>query len=339
MSQTLVCPACKTLLAGPSPAPTTPLKCSSCNSRFVLRNGAPIDLLFKDYYASLGVKPDSSTGAIRKAFRERILQWHPDRNPDPQAKSKTIEILAARETLCDAAQRRLYDQAYFAREVPRAQDFAEQINEAKPQWRASHSSEPYSFERYSRARENVYRRAREGANESFEKIRADWEREQALRGKCAGYGAAFGAALGITTGILAGSIWLGLIALLFYAFAGGLAAGQISSWHKRLAKPVSSMANEWSVSGSTNEKETIEPISVDDRLEIAHGMGCLVGTLSGFIIAMLLKAPKTAVAFSMGFAFILYFIAPLLVLLLLMVLEGLKWVIQWVRTCSTRRLN
>ena len=65
---------------------------------------------YKDYYASLGVKKDSSQEDIQKAYRKMARKFHPDVNKDPQAEVKFKEIGEAYEVLKDPDKRKKYDQ-------------------------------------------------------------------------------------------------------------------------------------------------------------------------------------------------------------------------------------
>jgi len=62
-----------------------------------------------DYYGILGVSRDASEQEIKKAYRSLSLQFHPDRNPSEEAKSKIQEINAAYEVLGDEGKKRNYD--------------------------------------------------------------------------------------------------------------------------------------------------------------------------------------------------------------------------------------
>lgn len=63
----------------------------------------------KDYYALLGVSPDASIAVIKASHRKKAFQYHPDRNPDPDAAHKFREAQEAYEVLSDAERRKAYD--------------------------------------------------------------------------------------------------------------------------------------------------------------------------------------------------------------------------------------
>jgi molecular chaperone DnaJ len=65
----------------------------------------------QDYYELLGVKKDSSTDDLKKAYRRLARKYHPDLNPgDKNAEKKFKEINEAYEVLSDAKKRAEYDQ-------------------------------------------------------------------------------------------------------------------------------------------------------------------------------------------------------------------------------------
>ncbi|WP_233843015.1 DnaJ C-terminal domain-containing protein [Dyella sp. 2HG41-7] len=65
---------------------------------------------FKDYYDTLGVKPDASEADIKAAFRKLARKYHPDKNKDAGAEEKFKAVNEANEVLRDTEKRRAYDQ-------------------------------------------------------------------------------------------------------------------------------------------------------------------------------------------------------------------------------------
>lgn len=63
-----------------------------------------------DYYAVLGVSPDSEDIVIQAAYRALMRRYHPDKNSSKEAQRKTIEINAAYAILGNPAKRAAYDE-------------------------------------------------------------------------------------------------------------------------------------------------------------------------------------------------------------------------------------
>jgi len=61
------------------------------------------------FYDILGVSKEASDTEIKKAYRSLSLEFHPDRNPDPNATTKFQEISEAYETLSDPVKKQEYD--------------------------------------------------------------------------------------------------------------------------------------------------------------------------------------------------------------------------------------
>ncbi|QPC82446.1 DnaJ domain-containing protein [Phototrophicus methaneseepsis] len=65
----------------------------------------------KDYYSILGVSKNADQSEIKRAFRKKAKQYHPDANPDdPQAEDRFKELNEAYEVLSDETKRQQYDQ-------------------------------------------------------------------------------------------------------------------------------------------------------------------------------------------------------------------------------------
>ncbi len=39
----------------------------------------------RDYYEVLGVAKDAAAGDIKRAYRKKAIQFHPDKNPDDES--------------------------------------------------------------------------------------------------------------------------------------------------------------------------------------------------------------------------------------------------------------
>ena len=64
----------------------------------------------KDYYELLDVSRSASDEDIKKAFRKLALEYHPDRNKNPDAADKFKEINEAYQVLSDSDKRSIYNQ-------------------------------------------------------------------------------------------------------------------------------------------------------------------------------------------------------------------------------------
>ncbi|EKE29976.1 MAG: Chaperone protein DnaJ [uncultured bacterium (gcode 4)] len=64
----------------------------------------------KDYYDILWIDKKSSEAEIKKAYRKKAMEWHPDKHKwDKKAEEKFKEINEAYETLKDSKKRQQYD--------------------------------------------------------------------------------------------------------------------------------------------------------------------------------------------------------------------------------------
>ena len=65
----------------------------------------------KDYYEILGIDKGASAEQIKKAYRKKAIEFHPDKNPgDKAAEEKFKEAAEAYEVLSDADKKARYDQ-------------------------------------------------------------------------------------------------------------------------------------------------------------------------------------------------------------------------------------
>jgi DnaJ-class molecular chaperone len=62
-----------------------------------------------DHYQVLGVDRMASRDEIEKAYRRLAVQYSPDRNKEPGAEERFVEINEAHEVLSDPKRRSAYD--------------------------------------------------------------------------------------------------------------------------------------------------------------------------------------------------------------------------------------
>jgi DnaJ-class molecular chaperone len=63
-----------------------------------------------DYYQILGISKTASADEIKRAYRKKALEFHPDRNKGKDAEGKFKEVTKAYEVLSDSSKRQTYDQ-------------------------------------------------------------------------------------------------------------------------------------------------------------------------------------------------------------------------------------
>ncbi|WP_254768665.1 molecular chaperone DnaJ [Salinilacihabitans rarus] len=63
----------------------------------------------EDFYDVLGVSPDASEDEIKRAYRKKAAEYHPDVSDDPDAEEKFKKIQKAKKVLTDEDKRQAYD--------------------------------------------------------------------------------------------------------------------------------------------------------------------------------------------------------------------------------------
>lgn len=73
----------------------------------------------KNYYDTLGVSKSASEAEIKKAYKKKAMEYHPDRNTwDKKAEKKFTEVNEAYQTLGDTEKKKNYDQFGSAEKNP-----------------------------------------------------------------------------------------------------------------------------------------------------------------------------------------------------------------------------
>ncbi|NDK56921.1 J domain-containing protein [Pontibacter fetidus] len=74
----------------------------------------------KNYYRILNISRSESPEGVKKAYRQAVLFWHPDKNSSANAHEKFIEVNEAYNILIDLEKRRVYDELFDSYNRPTA---------------------------------------------------------------------------------------------------------------------------------------------------------------------------------------------------------------------------
>ena len=109
----------------------------------------------EDYYEILGVPKTATQDEIKKAYRNLVFKYHPDRNPNnPEAAKRMAQINSAYEVIGDEKKRAQFDAAGSNPFTSSYQSYANQGDgetyDPFEQWRKA------AYQNYSRHYENSY---------------------------------------------------------------------------------------------------------------------------------------------------------------------------------------
>ena len=78
-----------------------------------------LKVLSEDPYRILGISSTADTAEMTRAYRKLAMKWHPDRNSDPNAQQRFIEVRRAYEILIilDQRQRDSIDTSEFSKKL------------------------------------------------------------------------------------------------------------------------------------------------------------------------------------------------------------------------------
>lgn len=89
------------------------------------------EIHWMDYYEILQVLPTAESEVIEGAYKQLMLKYHPDRNPDAESAEKVKLLNEARGVLTDPARRERYDDAYASHKPERRAPTDRKIRQAR----------------------------------------------------------------------------------------------------------------------------------------------------------------------------------------------------------------
>ena len=92
-----------------------------------------------NYYELLGINENAEPDKIKQAYREKLKEWHPDKNPDrlKKAEEMTKTLNIAYGVLSDPQQKKHYDRILSFSE---GKDYGQYVNDASFSRKINHTS-------------------------------------------------------------------------------------------------------------------------------------------------------------------------------------------------------
>lgn len=106
--------------------------------------------MFTNYYKILGVARDASQEQIKKSFKEKLHEWHPDKNDSSNATEKTQKIIEAYEVLKNATSKKEYDRIYDSYFSSETEIVNKTFDEEKfKDWTSEYRNKAKTYSQYS----------------------------------------------------------------------------------------------------------------------------------------------------------------------------------------------
>jgi len=92
-----------------------------------------------NYYELLGIDQKAEHGEIKRAYREKLMEWHPDKNPDrrDEAEEMTKTLNLAYGVLSEPQQKRHYDRIL---RFSKGKDYDQYVNDSSFSSKIQHTS-------------------------------------------------------------------------------------------------------------------------------------------------------------------------------------------------------